>query len=165
MSENSSWLHGLCKKCNYPIVVTQPHFEKFSADYQWYCSNRLCENHIYGEHTYDNELPTFILSIKESISTENVSDNISLVEKEYHSIIRQQIDIELENNHEINDLTNVWYIPKSNIKMETIEQLIHGFDHKGFRIYLVGDTAKNYILSARISKNMQPTHAKIHRIN
>ena len=61
MSKTSSWILGQCKKCDFPIVVTQPDPDDTThSDYWWYCSNKKCENHLVGEHTGDMEEPSFI---------------------------------------------------------------------------------------------------------
>ena len=55
-----SWLSGQCRSCGFPLVVTQPDFERFpTADYWWYCSNKKCIHHEEGEHTGDQEFPSF----------------------------------------------------------------------------------------------------------
>ena len=48
---NLSWFTGTCRDCGYNVVVTQA-IEKY-MDYWWYCSNKECKNHIYGEQTGD----------------------------------------------------------------------------------------------------------------
>lgn len=54
----SSWLHGLCKECGYPVVATQP-TEPYQ-DIWWYCSHKGCPHHDPGEQTGDQEEPTWI---------------------------------------------------------------------------------------------------------
>ena len=62
MSARSSWFAGLCNKCNYNVVITQPDetIDRY-ADYWWYCSNKKCEHHEKGEHTGDMEKPEWVI--------------------------------------------------------------------------------------------------------
>jgi hypothetical protein len=54
----NSWFAGICKQCGYETVVSQP-FPGILADYLWYCSNKLCGNHV-GKHTSDDEQPDWV---------------------------------------------------------------------------------------------------------
>lgn len=59
--DSRSWFSGICKKCGFNVVVTQPNIEiEPTADYFWYCSNKKCIKHLEGEHTGDMETPTFV---------------------------------------------------------------------------------------------------------
>ena len=59
--DSRSWFSGVCKKCGYNVVVTQPNIETHPyADYCWYCSNKKCAKHLEGEHTGDMEVPNFV---------------------------------------------------------------------------------------------------------
>ncbi len=58
---HSSWFTGICKICGFPVVVTQPDWEKYPTDdYWWYCSNKKCEFHKEGKHTGDMEQPEWV---------------------------------------------------------------------------------------------------------
>lgn len=65
-SRHSSWSSSnrICKKCNYPVVVTQPDVQNHpGCDYHWYCSNKQCFNHDPGEHTGDMECPEWTVDM------------------------------------------------------------------------------------------------------
>ena len=55
----SSWMRGHCRECGYPIVVTQA--TEDGMDYWWYCSNKACLWHRYGEQTGDMEQPVWVI--------------------------------------------------------------------------------------------------------
>jgi hypothetical protein len=59
--DTRSWFAGICKKCGFNVVVTQPNIKKHPmSDYFWYCSNKGCEKHLEGEHTADTEVPLWV---------------------------------------------------------------------------------------------------------
>jgi len=58
---NLSWFTGICKDCGFNVVITQPDEDRFPTDdYWWYCSNKSCKNHEEGEHTGDDETPSWV---------------------------------------------------------------------------------------------------------
>lgn len=55
-----SWFDGQCCDCGFNVIITQPDVVNFPiSDYWWYCSNKLCKNHI-GDHTGDLEKPSWV---------------------------------------------------------------------------------------------------------
>jgi hypothetical protein len=57
----TSWFSGICKKCGFNIVVTQPNIRTNPTDdYFWYCSNKACVKHVEGVHTGDTEVPEWV---------------------------------------------------------------------------------------------------------
>lgn len=57
--DDRSWFSGTCKDCGYNVVITQP-IPEVLADYWWYCSNKACENHQFGMHTADMDVPEWV---------------------------------------------------------------------------------------------------------
>jgi len=60
--DSRSWFASQCVcECGYNVVVTQPSPES-GMDCWWYCSNKLCKNHV-GEQTGDMEKPDWLRQI------------------------------------------------------------------------------------------------------
>jgi len=60
----TSWIETdiVCKDCDYNIVVCQT--SEPGTDYWYYCSNKSCKNHKYGEQLGDQEECSFAKDAK-----------------------------------------------------------------------------------------------------